>query len=99
MTHKSLDLHVPTLTRVEGEGAMHVVVRDGVAGVRVWKRADTVSGEPAADLPIALAIASAVSEIPLGRRSGMGRPGLLSNRTTVSVGAPERRPMASCTAR
>ena len=30
MTHKSLDLHVPTLTRVEGEGAMHVVVRDGV---------------------------------------------------------------------
>jgi coenzyme F420-reducing hydrogenase alpha subunit len=29
MTHKSLDLHVPTLTRVEGEGAMHVVVRDG----------------------------------------------------------------------
>jgi coenzyme F420-reducing hydrogenase alpha subunit len=30
MTHKSLDLHVPTITRVEGEGAMHVVVRDGV---------------------------------------------------------------------
>jgi coenzyme F420-reducing hydrogenase alpha subunit len=30
MTHKSLNLHVPTLTRVEGEGAMHVVVRDGV---------------------------------------------------------------------
>jgi coenzyme F420-reducing hydrogenase alpha subunit len=30
MTHKSLDLHVPTLTRVEGEGAMHVVVRHGV---------------------------------------------------------------------
>jgi sulfhydrogenase subunit alpha len=30
MTHKSLDLHVPTLTRVEGEGAMHVVVRDGL---------------------------------------------------------------------
>jgi coenzyme F420-reducing hydrogenase alpha subunit len=30
VTHKSLDLHVPTLTRVEGEGAMHVVVRDGV---------------------------------------------------------------------
>ncbi len=30
MTHKSIDLHVPTLTRVEGEGAMHVVVRDGV---------------------------------------------------------------------
>jgi coenzyme F420-reducing hydrogenase alpha subunit len=30
MTHKSLDLHVPTLTRVEGEGAMHVIVRDGV---------------------------------------------------------------------
>jgi sulfhydrogenase subunit alpha len=30
MTHKSLDLHVPTLTRVEGEGAMHVVVRNGV---------------------------------------------------------------------
>ena len=28
MTHKTLNLHVPTLTRVEGEGAMHVVVRD-----------------------------------------------------------------------
>jgi coenzyme F420-reducing hydrogenase alpha subunit len=30
MTHKTLNLNVPTLTRVEGEGAMHVVVRDGV---------------------------------------------------------------------
>jgi coenzyme F420-reducing hydrogenase alpha subunit len=29
MTHKTLNLNVPTLTRVEGEGAMHVVVRDG----------------------------------------------------------------------
>jgi sulfhydrogenase subunit alpha len=30
MTHRNVDLHVPTLTRVEGEGAMHVVVDDGV---------------------------------------------------------------------
>ena len=30
MTHKTLNLNVPTLTRVEGEGAMHVVVNDGV---------------------------------------------------------------------
>ena len=30
MTHKTLNLHVPTLTRVEGEGAMHVTVNDGV---------------------------------------------------------------------
>ncbi len=30
MTHKTLNLNVPTLTRVEGEGAMHVSVRDGV---------------------------------------------------------------------
>lgn len=30
MTHRTVDLHVPTLTRVEGEGAMHVVVRDGL---------------------------------------------------------------------
>ena len=29
MTHKSINLHVPTLTRVEGEGAMHVTVTDG----------------------------------------------------------------------
>ncbi|MFW2332844.1 Ni/Fe hydrogenase subunit alpha [Ilumatobacter sp.] len=29
MTHRSVDLHVPTLTRVEGEGAMHVTVVDG----------------------------------------------------------------------
>ncbi len=29
MTHKTIDLHVPTLTRVEGEGAMHVTVTDG----------------------------------------------------------------------
>ena len=29
MTHKTLNLNVPTLTRVEGEGAMHVVIRDG----------------------------------------------------------------------
>ncbi len=29
MTHKTLNLHVPTLTRVEGEGAMHVTVEDG----------------------------------------------------------------------
>ena len=30
MTHRNVDLHVPTLTRVEGEGAMHVVVDHGV---------------------------------------------------------------------
>ncbi len=30
MTHRTLNLNVPTLTRVEGEGAMHVSVRDGV---------------------------------------------------------------------
>jgi len=30
MTHRNVDLHVPTLTRVEGEGAMHVVVDAGV---------------------------------------------------------------------
>ncbi len=30
MTHKTVNLNVPTLTRVEGEGAMHVVVNDGV---------------------------------------------------------------------
>ncbi len=30
MTHKTLNLNVPTLTRVEGEGAMHVSVRGGV---------------------------------------------------------------------
>jgi coenzyme F420-reducing hydrogenase alpha subunit len=30
MTHKTINLNVPTLTRVEGEGAMHVSVRDGV---------------------------------------------------------------------
>ena len=30
MTHKTVNLNVPTLTRVEGEGAMHVSVRDGV---------------------------------------------------------------------
>jgi coenzyme F420-reducing hydrogenase alpha subunit len=30
MTHKTLNLNVPTLTRVEGEGAMHVRVRAGV---------------------------------------------------------------------
>ena len=29
MTHKTLNLNVPTLTRVEGEGAMHVTVEDG----------------------------------------------------------------------
>lgn len=29
MTHKTVNLHVPTLTRVEGEGAMHVSVVDG----------------------------------------------------------------------
>ena len=29
MTHRDLDLHVPTLTRVEGEGALRVVVREG----------------------------------------------------------------------
>jgi sulfhydrogenase subunit alpha len=29
VTHKNLDFHVPTLTRVEGEGAMHVHVVDG----------------------------------------------------------------------
>ena len=29
MTHRTVNLNVPTLTRVEGEGAMHVVVRDG----------------------------------------------------------------------
>ena len=30
MTHKNLDFHVPVLTRVEGEGAMHVTVADGI---------------------------------------------------------------------
>ena len=30
MTHKTVNLNVPTLTRVEGEGAMHVSVVDGV---------------------------------------------------------------------
>jgi sulfhydrogenase subunit alpha len=30
MTHKTVNLNVATLTRVEGEGAMHVSVRDGV---------------------------------------------------------------------
>jgi coenzyme F420-reducing hydrogenase alpha subunit len=36
MTHKTLNLNVPTLTRVEGEGAMHVVVEDGqVADVQL----------------------------------------------------------------
>jgi coenzyme F420-reducing hydrogenase alpha subunit len=30
MTHRTVNLDVPTLTRVEGEGAMHVSVRDGV---------------------------------------------------------------------
>ncbi len=30
MTHKTLNLNVPTLTRVEGEGAMHVTVKDGI---------------------------------------------------------------------
>jgi coenzyme F420-reducing hydrogenase alpha subunit len=30
VTHKTVNLNVPTLTRVEGEGAMHVVVNDGV---------------------------------------------------------------------
>jgi sulfhydrogenase subunit alpha len=36
MTHKTLNLNVPTLTRVEGEGAMHVNVRDGdVTDVRL----------------------------------------------------------------
>jgi coenzyme F420-reducing hydrogenase alpha subunit len=30
MTHRTVELNVPTLTRVEGEGAMHVTVRDGV---------------------------------------------------------------------
>ena len=34
MTHKNLDFRVPVLARVEGEGALHVVVKDG--------RADTV---------------------------------------------------------
>ena len=29
MTHKTLNLNVPTLTRVEGEGAMHVTVENG----------------------------------------------------------------------
>ncbi len=29
MTHKNVDLHVPVLARVEGEGAMHVKVSDG----------------------------------------------------------------------
>ncbi len=29
MTHRTVELHVPTLTRVEGEGAMHVVVDAG----------------------------------------------------------------------
>ena len=29
MTHKSVRLSVPTLTRVEGAGAMHVIVVDG----------------------------------------------------------------------
>ncbi len=36
MTHKTLNLKVPTLTRVEGEGAMHVTVHDGdVTDVRL----------------------------------------------------------------
>jgi sulfhydrogenase subunit alpha len=36
MTHKTLNLNVPTLTRVEGEGAMHVTVEDGeVTGVEL----------------------------------------------------------------
>jgi len=30
MTHKNVDFHVPVLARVEGEGAMHVKVEDGV---------------------------------------------------------------------
>ncbi len=30
MTHKNMDFHVPVLTRVEGEGAMHVTVADGI---------------------------------------------------------------------
>ena len=30
MTERTIELHVPTLSRVEGEGAMHVTVRDGV---------------------------------------------------------------------
>lgn len=29
MTHKNIDFRVPTLTRVEGEGALHVAVDDG----------------------------------------------------------------------
>ncbi len=29
MTHRTIDFHVPTLSRVEGEGAMHVHVSDG----------------------------------------------------------------------
>lgn len=36
MTHKNVDLTVPVLTRVEGEGAMHVSVSDGrVSDVRL----------------------------------------------------------------
>jgi coenzyme F420-reducing hydrogenase alpha subunit len=30
MTHRTVNLNVPTLTRVEGEGAMHVSVREGI---------------------------------------------------------------------
>ncbi len=29
MTHKNIDFRVPTLARVEGEGALHVEVDDG----------------------------------------------------------------------
>ena len=32
MTHKTLNLNVPTLTRVEGEGALHVTVENGQVG-------------------------------------------------------------------
>ncbi len=36
MTHENVDIHVPILARVEGEGAMHVTVTDGtVADIRL----------------------------------------------------------------
>lgn len=36
MTHKNVDFHTPILARVEGEGAMHVSVRDGeVSDIRL----------------------------------------------------------------
>ncbi|MEL6894116.1 MAG: nickel-dependent hydrogenase large subunit, partial [Actinomycetota bacterium] len=30
MTERSIDVHIPTITRVEGEGALHLAVDDGV---------------------------------------------------------------------